>query len=149
MLPMKTGSLLAAVLVLAVACGDVPMATTSTEPATTTSSPPAAATTTVASVVTSTTVEAATTTTENPVDVVIDDGVASGPTVFSYDVGDTVDITVVSDVDDELHVHGYDLVFEINADVPITLDFVADVPGVFEVEIHTGHAHVFDIEVSG
>jgi hypothetical protein len=146
---MKSGPLLTAVLVLAVACGDVgPLATTTTEPATTTSSP-AAATTTVAAVVTSTTIEVVTSTTENPVDVVIDGGVASGPTVFSYEVGDTVDITVVSDVDDELHVHGYELVFEMAADVPITLDFVVDVPGVFEVEIHTGHAHVFDLEVSG
>jgi hypothetical protein len=146
---MKRGSLLAVGLVLVVACGDVgPVATTTIEPATTTSSPNAA-TTTMAAAVTSTTVEPVTTTTENPVDVVIDGGVASGPTVFSYDVGDTVDITVVSDVDDELHVHGYDLVFEMSADVPITLDFVADIPGVFEVEIHTGHAHVFDLEVSG
>jgi len=94
-------------------------------------------------------VESTTTTIADPADVVIADGVASGAGVFTYEVGDTVDITVISDVDDELHVHGYDLVFALSGGVPLTLDFVADIPGIFEVEVHTGHAHVFDIEVSG
>jgi len=147
---MKTGSLLAAVLVLAVACGDAaPAATTATttEPGTTSSL--AAIPTTTSTVVTTTVGVETTTTATDAVDVAIAGGVAFGPAVFSYDLGDTVDITVTSDVDDELHVHGYDLVFALTADVPITLDFVADIPGVFEVEIHTGHSHVFDIEVSG
>lgn len=144
---MKTGSLLAAVLALAVACGDAePVATTTSERSPTSS---LGATTTTTSDVVTTTLEPDTTTTTNPVDVVIAGGVASGATVFSYDVGDTVDITVVSDVDDELHVHGYDLLFDLTAGEALILDFVADVPGVFEVEIHTGHTHVFDIEVSG
>jgi hypothetical protein len=143
---MKRGYLLPAVVVLAAACGGAePAATTTTEPAPTTS---LAANPTTTSAVVATTVEA-TTTTIDPVDVEISGGVASGAAVFTYEVGDTVDITVVSDVDDELHVHGYDLVFELPAGVPLTLDFVADIPGVFEVEVHTGHAHVFDIEVSG
>lgn len=145
---MKTGSLLAAVFVLAVACGDAELvATTTTEPGTISSLP--ATTTTIPAAITTITPEAETATTAESAHVSIAGGVPSGSTVFSYDVGDTVDITVVSDVDDELHVHGYDLVYEMTADVPITLDFVADVPGIFEVEIHTGHAHVFDIEVSG
>jgi hypothetical protein len=145
---MKTGPLVAAVLVLAVACGDAePAATTTTEPRTTSSL--AAITTTTSALAPTTVGVETTTTTTDAVDVAIAGGVASGPAVFSYDLGDTVDITVISDVDDELHVHGYDLVFALTADLPITLDFVADVPGVFEVEIHTGHAHVFDIEVSG
>jgi hypothetical protein len=146
---MKRGCLLAGVVVLAVGCGGAePAATTTTEPAPTSS---LAATTTTTTAVVATTVEpaATTTTTIDPVDVEISGGVASGEAVFTYDLGDTVDITVVSDVDDELHVHGYDLVFELSAGVPLMLDFVADIPGVFEVEVHTGHAHVFDIEVSG
>jgi hypothetical protein len=147
---MKSGFPLAAVLVLAVACGDAAPAatpTTTTELATTSSL--AAIPTTTSPVVTTTVGVETSTTATDAVDVAIAGGIASGPAVFSYDLGDTVDITVTSDVDDELHVHGYDLVFALTADVPITLDFVADVPGVFEVEIHTGHSHVFDIEVSG
>jgi hypothetical protein len=141
---MKRGYLLAVVAVLAVACGGAePAVTTTTEPTPTTS---LAATTTTTSTVVATTTEA---TTIDPVDVEISGGVASGDALFTYDLGDTVDITVVSDVDDELHVHGYDLVFVLSAGVPLTLDFVADIPGVFEVEVHTGHGHVFDIEVSG
>jgi hypothetical protein len=150
---MKTGSLLAAVLALAVACGDAePAATTTTTTEQGTTSSLAAITTTTSTVAPTTVgVETTTTTTTNTdaVDVAIAGGVASGPAVFSYDLGDTVDITVTSDVDDELHVHGYDLVLALTADVPTTLEFVADVPGVFEVEIHTGHSHVFDIQVSG
>jgi hypothetical protein len=96
-----------------------------------------------------TTIVGVTSTTVNPVFVVIAGGGASGPTFLPYEVGDTVDITVLIDIADEGVVHGYELVFEMAADVPITLDFVVDVPGVFEVEIHTGHAHVFDLEVSG
>jgi hypothetical protein len=145
---MKTGPLLAAVMVLAAACGEAePAATSTTEPGQTSSLAASRSTTTPAAI--TTTVVAETTTTADPIDVEISGGVASGPGVFTYDLGDTVDITVVSDVDDELHVHGYDLVFALSAGEPLTLDFIADVPGLFEVEVHTGHSHVFDIEVSG
>ncbi|HEU4894970.1 MAG TPA: hypothetical protein VFT85_03950 [Acidimicrobiia bacterium] len=143
---MEIGRLLAALVVLAVACGEAePAATSTTEPEPTAS----IATTTTTTSVVATTVEPATTTTVSPVDVEISGGVASGAAVFTFELGESVDITVVSDVDDELHVHGYDLVFELTAGVPLILDFVADVPGVFEVEVHTGHSHVFDIEVVG
>jgi hypothetical protein len=48
----------------------------------------------------------------------------------------TVRLVVTSDVPDELHVHGFDLEAPLEPGVPTTLEFVADEPGVFEVETH-------------
>lgn len=77
------------------------------------------------------------------------DGSVSGPEVVEVGLGEIVGIWVLSDVDDELHVHGYDLFFPIEAGVPFHLSFAADIPGSFEVEVHTGHRHLFDIRVNG
>ena len=50
--------------------------------------------------------------------------------------GRPVSITVTSDVDDEVHVHGYDIEAELRPGVPVTVRFTADLTGVFEVETH-------------
>jgi hypothetical protein len=50
--------------------------------------------------------------------------------------GDTVRIVITSDQPDEVHVHGYDLEEEIGAGRPTAVEFVADQPGSFEVELH-------------
>ena len=39
-------------------------------------------------------------------------------------------------MDDELHVHGYDIEEELPAGKQATIDFTADQTGVFEVETH-------------
>lgn len=106
-------------------------------------------TTTVAAPEATTTTMAGTTTTTLEIDVEIAGGVVAGPEVFGVGLNDTVDIWVRSDVDDEIHIHGYDLYFDLEAGVPTNLSFLADAPGVFEVEVHTGHTHVFDLEVAG
>lgn len=140
-------------MVVLTACGaDEPSPTTTTTTtslSTTTSTTLPTVTTTAPEAQATTTTLPATTTTLDPIDVLIAAGEVSGPGTFQVDLGDTVSITVVSDVDDEIHVHGYDLFFDIVAGVPLTIEFVADVPGVFEVEVHTGHTHVFNVEVSG
>ena len=50
-------------------------------------------------------------------------------------LGERVRLTVLADATDEVHVHGYDLHEETAAGTPATLEFVADQPGVFEVEL--------------
>ncbi|NUW40104.1 hypothetical protein [Nonomuraea rhodomycinica] len=50
--------------------------------------------------------------------------------------GQTVAITVTSDVADELHVHGYDRTAELRPGQAVTVRFRADMTGVFEVETH-------------
>lgn len=77
------------------------------------------------------------------------DGEIVGPDVFEVELGETVDIWIRSDVDDEVHVHGYDLTYALEAGDPFHLSFVADVPGIFEVEVHAGHTVLFEVEVSG
>ncbi|WP_113702866.1 hypothetical protein [Nonomuraea lactucae] len=52
--------------------------------------------------------------------------------------GQTVSITVTSDVADELHVHGYDRRAPLRPGEPVTVRFAADLTGVFEVETHGG-----------
>lgn len=70
------------------------------------------------------------------IEVFIADGTVSSPEEISVDVGTTVRIVIESDVDEEVHVHGYDLYFDVVAGEVTTYDFVADAPGIFEVELH-------------
>jgi len=50
--------------------------------------------------------------------------------------GVNVRIVITSDHADEVHVHGYDIEKPIGAGRPTTIEFVADQPGSFEVELH-------------
>ncbi len=50
--------------------------------------------------------------------------------------GDTVALVVESDVAGLAHVHGYNLDLSLTPGVPARLEFVADVVGRFEVELH-------------
>lgn len=63
-------------------------------------------------------------------------------------LNETVRIEVTSDRPDEIHVHGYEIRSEIKPEGTTVVEFVADLPGVFEVEIHTGHEKLFDLRVS-
>lgn len=128
-----------------VACGAGEPAATATTPdlTTTTTSVP---TTTASS---STATSGTSTTTVSEIDVRFTGEDVIGPEVFEVAIGERVDVWVLSDIDDEIHVHGYDLFFDLEAGVPLRLNFVADIPGIFEVEVHTGHTKLFDLEVSG
>jgi hypothetical protein len=50
-------------------------------------------------------------------------------------LGTRVRITVTSDVADEIHVHVYDLKQEVSANASASIEFVADKPGVVDVEL--------------
>ncbi|HJS72307.1 MAG TPA: hypothetical protein VJ858_06225 [Acidimicrobiia bacterium] len=120
------------------------------EPASTTTSASASdSTTTSTESAPSTRVMAATTSTVSHIDVEFVEGDVVGPESVQVELGETVDLWVLSDVDDEIHVHGYDLFYDLEAGVPFHLTFLADVPGIFEVEVHTGHTRLLDIEVIG
>lgn len=58
-----------------------------------------------------------------------------------------VTIRVTSDVADEVHVHGYDETAEVAPGRPAELTFVANIPGVFEVELEQAHKLLFTLEV--
>lgn len=63
-------------------------------------------------------------------------------------LGDDVVIVVSADVTDEVHVHGYDVTAEVGPGEPGTIRFVADVPGVFEVELEEEERVLFQLEVA-
>jgi hypothetical protein len=62
-------------------------------------------------------------------------------------LGSPVRILVSSDVDDEVHVHGYDLEREVSAGQSATIDFTADQTGVFEVETHESDLLLLQLQV--
>lgn len=66
----------------------------------------------------------------------------------SVALGSVVDVVVTSDVDEELHIHGYDLMMEIAAGETRTVRFTADIPGIFEVEFEQSATPVLDLTVS-
>lgn len=61
--------------------------------------------------------------------------------------GSTVRITVTSDVADEFHLHGYDRTLKLTPGKPATLELKADVPGVFEAELHGLGTRLFELQV--
>ena len=62
-------------------------------------------------------------------------------------LGETVRLVILSDSNDELHVHGYDLKRPLTAGDELTLEFVADIPGVFEVELEDTGLNLFELRV--
>ena len=52
--------------------------------------------------------------------------------------GDRVQFTVTSDIDGEVHVHGYDFEKPIKAGGSVSFDFPANLEGAFAVELHHG-----------
>lgn len=62
-------------------------------------------------------------------------------------LGNTVRLFITADAPDEVHVHGYDLTLDLAAGVPGELTFVADVPGIFEVELHESEQLLCELRV--
>jgi len=61
--------------------------------------------------------------------------------------GEPVRIRVEADVADEVHVHGYDLTRPVGPGKPATIEFAADLPGVYEVELEAAKRKLFELEV--
>lgn len=74
---------------------------------------------------------------------------AEGPDRIEVAKGETVVIEVTSDVADELHVHGYDKQLVLAAGKPAKLEFVANIPGAFEIELHEFHGQLTQLRVTG
>ena len=82
-------------------------------------------------------------------EVTIEDGApVGGPVTIEAEMGSEVHFTVVSDAAEQVHVHGYDLFFDVAPGAPATVMFIADVPGVFEVELEGSHTLIVELIVS-
>lgn len=70
------------------------------------------------------------------------------PSVHKVHLGDRVELKVTSDQDDEAHLHGYDKEIELKAGTPGTVDITANIPGIFEVELHRSNLQLLQLEVA-
>jgi hypothetical protein len=143
----RIGWLLVGALTVTACSGDAVTTSTITPP----TSPVPVVTSSTEAVTTSTgatTSLAATTSTAASIDVTVQAGEVTGPERFSFGIGDEVSIWVLADTSDEIHVHGYDVLFETQPGIPIEIDFIADVPGIFEVELESSHVPLFELEVT-
>ena len=61
--------------------------------------------------------------------------------------GEQVRLTVTSDVDDEVHVHGVDVEKRLRAGQPADLQFRVRQPGIFPVETHEEGLELLQLEV--
>jgi FtsP/CotA-like multicopper oxidase with cupredoxin domain len=87
-------------------------------------------------------------TSEQAVSLVIKGGeVISGNEVINLTEGDTVILTVTSDVDDELHVHGYDDLIPVKKDIQVQHTLKADITGRFPIELHNTEKEIAVLEV--
>jgi hypothetical protein len=71
-----------------------------------------------------------------------------GPDTISVAQGELVSFEVVADVADEIHVHGFDLLFETAPGELVVVEFTADATGIFEVELEESRLHLVNIEVT-
>lgn len=84
---------------------------------------------------------------ETLIEVTVRDGVVDGPLRPEVEQAQTVRIVVDADVADEVHVHGYDLMAEVEPGRPAELVFEATAPGVFEVELEDAGLLLLQLKV--
>jgi len=122
----EAASTTTAVTTTAPSTTETPPATTEAPPATTTEAAPAPV----------------------QVEVVVVGGEPQGGIVReSVDLDSQVVLTVTSDVADEVHVHGYDLMADVAPGAPATIRFTADAPGRFEIELENTGVQIAELEV--
>lgn len=102
-------------------------------------------TTTTGAVATTTTTEPATTTTTEPAttttlgvqafNFVVNGNEVDGPERVEVARNSTVNLIVTGDVTDEVHLHGYDLFVDLTPQSAAIIEFVAEIAGIFEVEL--------------
>jgi hypothetical protein len=66
---------------------------------------------------------------------------------LEYEKGDRVRFKVQSDVADEIHVHGYDLMKDVTAGGTVTFSFPASIEGRFEIELEEAGTQIAELEV--
>jgi hypothetical protein len=83
-----------------------------------------------------------------PTIVVKDGKPVGGIRVLSYNKGDQIHFKVRSDVSDEVHVHGYDLMKDVKAGGTVAFDFPATIEGIFEAELEGRKEQIIELRVN-
>jgi hypothetical protein len=70
-----------------------------------------------------------------------------GITKIKANKGDRVRFTVTSDTADEVHVHGYDFMKDVEAGGTVSFNFPANIAGSFEVELEDHEEQIASLKV--
>ncbi len=79
---------------------------------------------------------------------VVEDGRPRGePRSLTFTKGERVRFRVRSDVQEELHIHGYDRYVDVGPGRTTSVSFPASIEGIFEVELHGSGAQLASLRV--
>jgi hypothetical protein len=67
---------------------------------------------------------------------------------LTYNKGEQVRFKVDSDISDEVHVHGYDIMKEVKAGGSVSFDFPATIEGIFEAELEGRKEQILELIVN-
>jgi hypothetical protein len=67
---------------------------------------------------------------------------------LTYNEGERVRFKVESDVGDEVHVHGYDIMKDVKAGGSVSFDFPATIEGLFEAELEKRKEQILELRVN-
>jgi hypothetical protein len=73
---------------------------------------------------------------------------AGGIRDLTYNKGEQIRFKVDSDVSDEVHVHGYDIMKDVKAGGSVSFDFPATIEGVFEAELEGRKEQIIELTVN-
>lgn len=89
------------------------------------------------------------TTTKGVTTIVIKNGEpVGGIAQLTYNKGEEVRFKVDSDVSDEVHMHGYDIMKDVKAGGSVSFDFPATIEGVFEAELEGRREQILELTVN-
>jgi FlaG/FlaF family flagellin (archaellin) len=71
-----------------------------------------------------------------------------GVAQLTYNKGEEVRFKVDSDVSDEVHMHGYDIMEDVKAGGSVSFDFPATIEGVFEAELEGRKEQILELTVN-
>ncbi len=79
---------------------------------------------------------------------IVDGEPVGGHQRVEVDLNSEVVISLTSDVSEEVHVHGYDILHAVSPGQPLRFSFTAEIPGVFEVELEGSGRLLLQLTVS-
>jgi len=85
---------------------------------------------------------------EVPVIVVKHGEPVGGVRDLTYNKGERIRFKVESDVSDEVHVHGYNIMKDVKAGGSVSFDFPATIEGVFEAELEGRKEQIIELTVN-
>jgi hypothetical protein len=89
------------------------------------------------------------TTTKGITTIVIKNGEpVGGIAQLTYNKGEEVRFKVDSDVSEEVHMHGYDIMKDVKAGGSVSFDFPATIEGVFEAELEGRKEQILELTVN-